>query len=125
MQGNQKNPLDELRLVNARRNTVRQERRVKNAKGRLSVFMRKRLQTAFIGALDRFEQEFGGELWQHGEHPSQLDEDGKYYREKWARCRDSVLENGNDQIDLAQEEIAKFSILEYQSQQTFLKGKSE
>lgn len=121
MQG-QTNPLDELRSVNNRRNLKSEERKIKNAKRRLFSCLKRRLMSSFIGALERFEIEFGKELWQHGEHHSRLDEDGMYYREKWSRCRDSILENGNDQIDAVVDEISRLSVLEYKISTNFLRS---
>lgn len=64
----------------------------------------RRFQTAFIGALSRFEGHFGW-LWGHGLAEAELSEDQLAWREVWSRCRTEVLTNGNNQLRSALAEL--------------------
>jgi hypothetical protein len=57
--------------------------------------MEKRFKTIMIGALARFENEFGY-LWNGDEDPSNGQE--AYFRDKWEDLRSDLLDHGNAQI---------------------------
>ena len=57
--------------------------------------MEKRFKTTMIGALARFENEFGY-LWNGDQEPSDGQE--AYFRDKWEDLRSDLLDHGNDQM---------------------------
>jgi len=79
------------------------------SKQRLVKAVEKHIRTSFIGALDAFEKEFGY-LWGHGKDVEELSEDELTFREVWNRARDKVLDNGNDRIKNASEEIDQYNV---------------
>ena len=54
-----------------------------------------------------FEKYFG-QLWGHGN--SNLTEEQKHYRQVWEEARTDILNNGNTQMRIAQEEIAQYTM---------------
>ena len=87
-----------------------QERFAANSKRKLEVNIRKKFQTTMIGALAKFEERFG-HLWGHGINSEQLDDEQRRYREVWDVVRTEVLNNGNNQLRGANEEIARYNIV--------------
>jgi len=78
-----------------------------NSKRRLLATLDKKFNTTMIGALARFEEEFG-ELWGH--KSEDITAEQAKYRERWQAVRDAVLDNGNKQRRAAQEEIAQYTM---------------
>ena len=62
----------------------------------------KRMQTTFIGAISRFETEFGY-LWGHEEESPSPEQQNK--RNQWERLRKSILDHGNQQLRQLLKEI--------------------
>ena len=60
-----------------------------------------------IGALAAFESSFG-EFWGHGEET--LTNEQKEFRKIWEETRTDILNNGNSQLRIAQEEIAQYTM---------------
>ena len=60
-----------------------------------------------IGALAAFENNFGT-LWGHGQE--ELTDDQKQFRKIWEETRTEILNNGNSQLRIAQEEIAQYTM---------------
>ena len=60
--------------------------------------IRKRIQTTMIGALARFEENFG-HLWGHFKDPSEpLTPEEEKYADTWDYTRNQILNQGNSQI---------------------------
>jgi hypothetical protein len=79
------------------------------AKNKIKKTSQTKLKTAFIGAIDRFEESFG-HLWGHGLDYGELSSEQKRWREVWEHCRDNVLDNGNDQLRSLLKEIEGYNI---------------
>ena len=78
-----------------------------SSKKRLIKNVEKKFKTTMIGALACFEKYFG-ELWGHDE--DELNSEQLRYRELWEQTRTEILNNGNSQLRIAQEEIAQYSM---------------
>ena len=76
---------------------------------RLSTILRKKLQTTFIGALDKFEKEFG-HIWGHGKPETSLTDREIRWREIWEETRTGVLNNGNNQLRSLLNELTEYDI---------------
>lgn len=60
--------------------------------------IRKRIQTTMIGALARFEENFG-QLWGHFKDPSEpLTPEEEKFADTWDYTRNQILNQGNSQI---------------------------
>lgn len=79
----------------------------KESKDRLSSIIETKIKTSFIGAISQFEEDFGF-LWGHGEE--ELEEDQRIMKEIWDKTRTSILNNGNNQIRGASNEIELYKI---------------
>lgn len=78
-----------------------------NTKHQLSQNLEKKFKTTMIGALARFEENFG-ELWGHGK--AKLNETEEEWRQIWDDTRTEILNNGNNQLRAAQDELAGYSV---------------
>mgnify|MGYP001285604283 FL=1 len=78
-----------------------------NSKKRLINNVDKKFKTTMIGSLAVFEKYFGA-LWGHGD--SSLTEEQKHFRQLWEDARTDILNNGNTQMRIAQEEIAQYTM---------------
>ena len=78
-----------------------------NSKKRLINNVDKKFKTTMIGSLAVFEKYFGA-LWGHGD--SSLTEEQKHFRQLWEDTRTDILNNGNTQMRIAQEEIAQYTM---------------
>ncbi len=77
---------------------------------RLGRIVDKKVMTAFIGAVAKFE-EFFGHLWGLGLLPEQeLSESENRFLEIWNECRNEVLNNGNNQKRSLQAELLLYTI---------------
>lgn len=74
-----------------------------SSKDRLNKIAEKKLRTAFIGALAKFEESFGF-LWGH-EQETELSPEQIQMAELWDHCRTEVLNNGNNQIRALKKEV--------------------
>jgi hypothetical protein len=63
--------------------------------------MEKRLKTTMIGSLARFEESFGY-LWEKDTNTRE------YFEKLWDETRNSILNNGNNQLRLAVDELEAF-----------------
>lgn len=84
-----------------RMDKVARERYNKSA---VAGIFKKRMETAFIGALYEFEQTFGY-IWGNRKNYDELTENQKKYREMWEFTRKRILDNGNNQVRNGQQEI--------------------
>jgi len=79
-----------------------------NSKKRLLINIEKKFKTTMIGALSKFEAIFGY-LWGH-------DKDGPLtkleleMKRKWEEARTQILDNGNNNLRAAQQEIAQYTL---------------
>lgn len=67
--------------------------------------LEKRFKTVMIGALARFENEFGY-LWNNNDEPSSGQE--AYFRDKWEDLRSDLLDHGNDQMRNGIEDLNRY-----------------
>lgn len=101
-----------LREVTARREAEAPERAEvyeEISRSRLGNIIFKKLQTAFVGSLSRFENYFG-HIWGHGLEPEELNEEQKVYRAIWQECRDEILNNGNNQARGLRDELPQYTV---------------
>ena len=78
------------------------------SKKQLMKNIEKKFKTTMIGAIARFEKKFGF-LWGH-EKKEALNEQEMTFRKLWDEARTEILDNGNNQLRIAQEEIAQYSM---------------
>jgi len=76
---------------------------------RLQAILRRKLTTAFIGALAQFEKHFGG-LWGHGRPTTSLTADEREWRARWEACRTDALNVGNTQVRAVRNELDQYQI---------------
>lgn len=100
---------DTLRSVVERRKEQDPVDRGEKAHASLSRSVRKKITTAFVGALARFEEYFGA-AWGRGKpihdcSPAELEA-----RAVWDECRKAVLDNGNTQARGAEQEIGGYEV---------------
>lgn len=75
------------------------ERQVLYSKKRLIQALERKFKTCFIGALAEFEKQFS-DLW----------EDDNEWRAKWEATRTHVLNNGNNQLRAAIDEVSQYTM---------------
>lgn len=68
----------------------------------------KKFNTTMIGALAEIEKEFG-DLWGQGIDEQDLTKNERKMREKYLNLRTKILNNGNNQLRTAIEEINQYS----------------
>jgi len=78
-----------------------------NSKKRLMSVIEKKFKTTMIGALARVEDGFGS-LWGHGQRD--LTPEQQEFRKLWTEVRTDVLNNGNNQLRGALDEIANYTM---------------
>ena len=78
-----------------------------SSKKRLMKNVERKFKTTMIGALASFEKYFG-ELWGHEE--GGLSEEQIKMKQFWEQARTEILNNGNSQLRIAQEEIAQYTM---------------
>jgi len=90
---------------------VGQERYKTSSKKKLMDNMEKKVKTTMIGALASFENEFGSLWGQNADNLSDsLSEEEQYWLDRWDGVRTEILNNGNNQIRAAMEEIAQYTL---------------
>jgi len=77
---------------------------------RLKKISSKKITTAMIYPLHQFELEFG-HLWGYGKNPDELTASEKANEEKWDRCRNNILNNGNKQKRGLMNELDMHSVI--------------
>lgn len=98
----QKKALDKIK-------EARRQKYLEACRKRLSMIAETKVKTAFIGALDAFEKEFG-DLWGRN-NTRKTDEEQEWYN-KWQNVRTNILNNGNNQSRALLNEIAN-NIIEW------------
>lgn len=75
---------------------------------RLRFYVEKRLQTTMIGAISKFEDNFGY-LWGHDiENEEDLTKEQIEFADAWERTRNQILNQGNAQIRNLKEDFYKW-----------------
>lgn len=90
------------------------ERYKELSKQRLLNILEKKILTATIGAISKFEEGFG-ELWGH--NSMRLTEDQKAEREIWEQTRQRILDLGNAQIRAVRQEFEQY-VMQWEKYQT-------
>ena len=80
-----------------------------SSKKRLKKNVERKFKTTMIGALASFEECFG-HLWGHGKDEDEISTNEMAFRQLWEQARTDVLNNGNSQLRIAQEEIAQYTM---------------
>ena len=78
---------------------------------RLQNLTEKKIQTTMIGALDKFEKNFG-HLWGHY-HDGELSEEEEKFADMWDFTRNQILNQGNTQIRNVREDFSKYAFNNY------------
>lgn len=77
---------------------------------RLRYYIEKRMQTIMIGALSKFEQNFG-HLWGHFlDEDTPLTDKQLSFADDWERTRNQILNQGNAQIRDAKDDFEKWGV---------------
>ena len=77
---------------------------------RLNDILEKKFKTSFVGAIDKFETNFGY-LWGHGIPVSELTPEQKKFRDIWNLTREQIFTNGNNQIRATHNELSEYSVV--------------
>jgi len=85
-----------------------QEKYNENSKNRLIKNIEKKFKTTMIGSLAVFEEYFG-DLWGHN-NSGGLTPEQEEFKHLWEAARTEVLNNGNTQLRIAQEEISEYTM---------------
>jgi len=93
-------------LTEARK--VNEEKFKDNSKRRMAKNIERKFKTTMIGSLASFEGIFG-ELWGHGKEEN-LTEEEIYWQDKWDEARTEILNNGNNQLRAAIDEIMEYTM---------------
>jgi len=92
----------ENRKIHAERKKKQQIQNAEYSWQKLADMIKRRMTTTMIGALDKFEKEFG-DLW-NADNASAED------RAKWSKIRKQVLDNGNNQLRILLDELENFDV---------------
>ena len=84
-----------LQQLHKKQKEIREQKYLDGCKKRLETIASKKMTTAFIGAIDAFEQSFSF-LWGGKDGPSSKEEE--QWHELWQRTRTAVLDNGHSQL---------------------------
>jgi hypothetical protein len=90
--------------LRAQAKKANEEKRLEACRRRLDKIITTKIRTSFVGAIAKFEESFGF-LWGHGKQEDELTEEERTMRELWDQTRTAVLNNGNNQLRGAQNEI--------------------
>jgi len=80
-----------------------------NSKRRLMANIGKKFQTTMIGAIAKFEDEFGY-LWGNDKEDEERTQKEAIMFEKWQDVRTAILNNGNNQSRAAMDEMNQYTI---------------
>ena len=78
-----------------------------SSKKRLMKNVERKFKTTMIGSLASFEKYFG-DVWGHDD--AQPSEEQLKAKQLWEQARTEILNNGNSQLRIAQEEIAQYTM---------------
>ena len=99
----------QIKILNEKAREARQKKFLESSRKHLDKIVKTKITTAFIGALDAFESEFGF-LWGHGQDYREITEEQKKMRALWNNARSKILSNGNVQMRNASNEIANYLV---------------
>jgi hypothetical protein len=88
---------------------AKREKFLEESRKRLDKIMTTKIRTAFIGAIDAFEQSFGF-LWGQDKKDSERTESEKQMFELFQKARTEALNTGNTQLRNARTEIANHTV---------------
>ena len=100
---------NKLHLLRQKAKEANREQYLARSKERLIKIIETKLRTSFIGSLHAFEQTFGF-LWGVNKQPEERTEEEKYFFDLWTKARNDVLNNGNNQIRAARNEIENHTV---------------
>ncbi len=80
------------------------------ARQALAELVAKRIKTASIGALARFEEFVGRDLWGHSLPAGELSEAQTAWRAVWEKCRAEVLTHLNNQVRAAEVDLLSYEV---------------
>lgn len=89
---------------------VRNEQYKVDSRNRLGKILKKKIDTAYIGAISVFEEAFG-DLWGHGKLESELTSIQNNNRKIWGEVRNRIFNNGNNQVRAMQKELEEYDIV--------------
>lgn len=92
----------QLKILSEQAKNAREKRYLEASKNRLEKIVETKIRTAFIGALAAFEEKFGS-LWGHDKDDITPEQEEMY--NIWEDARTQILNNGNNQIRAAKQEI--------------------
>lgn len=78
----------------------------------------KKFNTTMIGAISEIEKTFG-QLWGHGKDESRLTRDEREWREQFMLLRTAILNNGNNQLRAAINEVGEYTMAWQKYNMTF------
>lgn len=76
----------------------------------LSDLVARRIKTASIGAMARFEEFVGRDLWGHGLPAEELSEAQAAWKMVWDKCRAEVLTHLNNQVRAAEVDLLSYEV---------------
>ena len=85
-----------------------EEKFKENSKSRLIKNLERKFKTTMIGSLAVFEEYFG-DLWGHN-NSGDLTPEQEEFKQLWEAARTEILNNGNTQLRIAQEEISQYTM---------------
>lgn len=88
-------------------NEEEHKKHLRESKKKLYESVRKKILTATVGALSEFEEKFGY-IWGRGEDVKTADQ--LEFENMWNEVRSKILDKGNTQINLIQNELAKYDV---------------
>lgn len=104
----EKNFREVTKLRHAVKENNKQERQ-ELSEGCLKESIERKFRTTFIGALSAFEEEFGY-LWGRGLPFNKLTAEQREEKLAWDAVRTKVLNNGNNQMRAAHDEISEYTV---------------
>ncbi len=75
----------------------------------LATNCKRAIRTTFIGAISQFERSFGY-LWGHNKPKEELTENQKKFLELWLQTRKNILDCGNEQSRIINNEFEKYIV---------------
>ena len=103
------NTHEDMRARRVVAKTQNEERAKTHSKKQLIRHVTKKFKTCMIGAIARCEDTMG-HLWGHGKPLDELSTEEREWKDKWDRLRDDILNNGNNQLRAALDEISQYDV---------------
>lgn len=77
---------------------------------RLQKIVETKLRTSFIGAIAEVEESIGRQLWGHGLPEDECSAEQLRWRAVWEATRKEILNNGNNQLRAANNELTQYDV---------------